>query len=260
MKPDADKDARQRTGSKHKRAAIKKRAGEDDEKPAYTAVPKDEFSKLEQQYDSASIEERDRLHPDFIQAIRKKHPGLVEETWRALRNGNSLKATLRHSMKRVLNRHDLSVGRKTNAREDADAAMWVFDELQRQDLEPKEMRGHAYELATRTLFIGLRAGLRPGEVEGLYAKFMSDRQRTFGNTSKKERPQRVHAKELAGEIVKENPGVSYAEIVEEIPNRWRLENVDCFSPRWLAELVPRWFPSQPKSARRRTYPLRRFRR
>ena len=125
--------------------------------------------------------------------------------------------------------------------------MWVFDELQRQDLEPKEMRGHAYELATRTLFIGLRAGLSLEEVEALYARFMSDRQRTLGNTSKKERPRRVHAKELAGEIVKENPGFSYAEIVEEIPNRWRLENVDCFSPRWLAELVPRWFPSQPKS-------------
>ena len=238
---------------------MKKPRGESHKPRAHTDGP-DEFSKLGQQYDSASIEERDRLHPDFIQAIRKKQPGLVEETWRALRSGDSLKATLRHSMKRVLDRHDLSVGRKTNAREDADAAMWVFDELQRQDLEPKEMRGHAYELATRTLFIGLRAGLRPEEVEALYARFMSDRQRELGKTPKKEGPRRAHAKELAGEIVKENPGFSYAEIVEEIPNRWRLENVDCFSPRWLAELVPRWFPSQPKSARRRAYPLRRFRR
>ena len=234
--------------------------GESDRPRTLTEEPNDEFRKLEQQYDNASIEERDRLWPSFIRAVREKYPGRMKESWQALRNGVSLKAALRQAMKRVLDRNDLSVGRKTNAREDADAAMWVFDELQRQDLEPKEMRGHAYELATRTLFIGLRAGLRPGEVEGLYARFMSDRQRTFGNTSKKERPQRVHAKELAGEIVKENPGVSYAEIVEEIPNRWRLENVDCFSPRWLAELVPRWFPSQSKSARRRTYPLRRFRR
>ena len=134
MKRDADKDARRRTGSKHKRAAMKKPAGEDDEKPAHTAAPKDEFNKLEQQYDSASIEERDRLHPDFFQAIRRKHPGLVEETWRALRNGDSLKATLRHSMKRLLDRHDLSVGRKTNAREDADAAMWLLGELLRRTL------------------------------------------------------------------------------------------------------------------------------
>jgi hypothetical protein len=237
---------------------MKKPRGESHKPRAHTEGP-DEFSKLEQQYDSASIEERDRLHPDFIQAIRKKHPGLVEETWRALRSGDSLKATLRHSMKRVLDRHDLSVDRKTNAREDADAAMWVFDELQRQDLEPKEMRGHAYELATRTLFIGLRAGLRPEEVEVLHARFMSDRQRELGQTPKKERPRRAHAKELAGEIVKENPGFSYAEIVEAIPNRWRLENVPCLTPRWLTELVPQWVPSRPKPARRRTYPLRRFR-
>ena len=195
---------------------MKKPRGENHKTPAHTEGSKDEFSKLEQQYDSASIEARDLLHPDFIQAIRKKQPGLVEETWRALRSGDSLKATLHLSMKRVLDRNDLSVGRKTNAREDADSVMWLFDELLREDLEPDEMRGHARELATRTLFIGLRARLSPEEVEGLYARFLSDRQRTFGNTSKKERPQRVHAKELAGEIVKENPGVSYAEIVEEI--------------------------------------------
>jgi hypothetical protein len=97
---------------------MKKPRGESHKPRAHTEGP-DEFSKLEQQYDSASIEERDRLHPDFIQAIRKKRPGLVEETWRALRSGDSLKATLRHSMKRVLDRHDLSAGRKTNAREDA---------------------------------------------------------------------------------------------------------------------------------------------
>ena len=114
-------------------------------------MKKPEFGKLERQYDSASIEERDRLHPHFIRALRKKHPGLLEKTWRALRNGDGLKVTLRHSMKRVLDRHDLSAGRKTNAREDADAAMWLIDELQRNDLKPKTMRGHGYELATRIL-------------------------------------------------------------------------------------------------------------
>ena len=107
---------------------MKKPAGEGDEKRAHTEGLEREFSELEQQYDNASIEERDRLHPDFIQAIRKNHPGLVEETWRALRNGDSLKATLRYSMKGTLDRPDLSVGRKTNAQEDADAALWLLGE------------------------------------------------------------------------------------------------------------------------------------
>jgi hypothetical protein len=238
---------------------MKKPRGESHKPRAHTEGL-DEFSKLEQQYDSASIEERDRLHPDFIQAIRKKRPGLVEETWRALRSGDSLKATLRHSMKRVLDRHDLSAGRKTNAREDADAAMWVFDELQRPDLKPNEMRELAFDLATRTLFTGLRAGLSLNEIEELRRQTVRDSALTAAKTPKKEGPRRAHAKKLACEIVKENPEFSYAEIVEAIPNRWRLENVACFTPRWLAELVPQWFPSRPKSARRRTYPLRRHRR
>ena len=241
---------------------MKKPACEGDEKPAHTAEPKDEFSKLEQQYDSASIEDRDRLHPDFIQAIRRKHPGFVEETWQALRNGDSLKATLHHSMKRVLDRPDLSVGRKTNAREDAEAAMWLFGELLREDLEPKDIRGHGYELATRTLFIGLRAGLSTEEVDALQARFMSDRQRKLGKTPKGEKPGVAHAKELACEIAKENSQLSSAEIAEEIPNRWRLKGVACPKPEWLVRLVRKWrrngaIPPQTHPRRRRTYPLRR---
>ena len=59
---------------------MKKSRGESHNPRAHTeAAPEGrEFGKLEQQYDSAWIEERDRLHPDFIQAIRTKHPGLVE--------------------------------------------------------------------------------------------------------------------------------------------------------------------------------------
>jgi hypothetical protein len=62
-------------------------SAEGDKLRVFTEGPKDEFAKLERQYDSASIEERDRLHPYFIRAIREKHPGLVRGTWRALRNG-----------------------------------------------------------------------------------------------------------------------------------------------------------------------------
>jgi hypothetical protein len=200
-----------------------KKPRDESHKPRARAAAPDEFSKLEQQYDSASIEERDRVHPDFIQAIRKKHPGLVEETWRALCSGDSLKATLHLSMKRLLDRNDLSVGRKTNAREDADSVMWLFDELQRKELGPKERREHAYELATRTLFIGLRGGLTPREVESLHAKFMSDRQRKLGATPKKEKPWRRYAKMLALKVPEKDRTLSNAKLEGMLWDMWTKE-------------------------------------
>ena len=134
-----------------------------------------------------------------------------------------LKATLHLSMKRVLDRNDLSVGRKTNAREDADLVMWLFDELQRKDLGPKEMRGHAYELATRTLFIGLRGGLTSREVESLHTKFMSDRQRKLGATPKKEKPWRRYAKMLALKIPEKDRTLSNAKLEGMLWDMWTKE-------------------------------------
>ena len=200
---------------------MKKPRGESHKPRAHTEGP-DEFSKREQQYDSASIEERDRLHPDFIRAIGKKHPGLAEETWRALRSGDSLKATLRHSMKRVLDRHDpASAERRTRGKTRMQPC--GFDELQRQDLEPKEMRGHAYELATRILFIGLRAGLRPEEVAALYARFMSDRQRKLGETPKKEKPWRRYARMLALKIPEKDRTLSNSKLAGMLWDIWTKE-------------------------------------
>jgi hypothetical protein len=202
---------------------MKKSARAGDEKPAHTQGPKDEFSKLERQYDRASIEERDRLHPDFIRAIRKKLPGLVEETWRALRNGDGLKVTLRHAMKRVLDRNDLSMGRKTNAREDADAAMWLIDELQREHLKPKKMRGHGYELATRTLFVGLRAGLSLAEAEELRAKHLTEHQRKAGaksGESRRDKLWREFAKNETVRMRKANRTLTPTDIAKKIENNW----------------------------------------
>jgi hypothetical protein len=124
------------------------------------------------------------------------------------------------------------------------------------------MRGHARELATRTLFIGLRARLSPEEVDALQARFMSDRQQRLGKTPKGEKPAVAHAKELACEIAKENSELGSIEIAEEIPNRWRLKGVACPKPDWLVRLVRKWrrngdIPPQTHPRRRRTYPLRR---
>jgi hypothetical protein len=194
--------------------------GESDRPRTLTEEPNDEFRKLEQQYDNASIEERDRLWPSFIRAVREKYPGRMKESWQALRNGVSLKAALRQAMKRVLDRNDLSVGRKTNAREDADSAMWLFDELQRKDLGPREMRRHAYELATRTLFIGLRAGPSPIEVENLHAKFMSDRQRKLGAIAKKEKPWMRYARMLARKIPEKDRTLPKTTLASKLWDMW----------------------------------------
>jgi hypothetical protein len=104
------------------------------------------------------------------------------------------------------------------------------------------------------------AKLDPEEMEELRRQAVRESALNAGKTPKKERPRVAHARELTHEIIKENPSLSNAQIVEEIPNRWRLEGVECFTPRWLAELVPRWLPPRPTSARRRTYPLRRYHR
>ena len=117
-----------------------------------------DFLKLQERYHDATTEERERLWPGFIRAIRKTYPGFLEEYERAFRNGEHLKAIFEGCMKRVLARHDLDGGRKTNAQEDEASFLFVFDELRRPDLKPNEMRELAFDLATRTLFTGLRAG------------------------------------------------------------------------------------------------------
>ena len=124
------------------------------------------------------------------------------------------------------------------------------------------MKELAYELATRTLFIGLRAGFSPKEVEELRRRAVWDSTQKAAHT-KKETPRGRHAKKLYDDIVKEHPEFTDEEIVEEIPNRWLLKGVACFKPPWLRKLVRRWRPENdapPRPTRRRKFPLKRFRR
>jgi hypothetical protein len=122
----------------------------------------DDFDKLQQQYHDATLDERNRLWPDFIRAIREKYPGFLEEVDHKFRNGDYLRAMLEECMKRVFARQDLDGGRKANAQEDAAVAMAVFDKFQQADSQWREL---AAELATRTLFVGLRVGLTRDEAE-----------------------------------------------------------------------------------------------
>ena len=196
----------------------------------------DEFSKLQQQYDEASTEERERLWPDLIRAIRKIDPNFLQKFERAFRSGDYLKAQVESAMKRALARADLRPGGKTNAEEEATAVHFILNELKREDLRVGEIR----ELGTRTMFIGQWAGPSHNEVENLHARFMSARQRRLGKKRKKDKPNVAHAKELACEIAKENSELSAVEIAEEIPNRWRLTDVDYPEYDRLVRLVRKW--------------------
>jgi len=218
----------------------------------------DDFDKLQQQYHDATIDERNRLWPDFIRAIRERYPGFLEEVDRKFRNGDYLRAILEECMKRVFARPDLDGGRKANAQEDAAVAMAVFDEFQQADSRWREL---AFELATRTLLTGLRAGLSPKEVENLRIDFA----RKGGTTRKKEKPAVAHARELAHEIAEENPTSPSVWIADQIPQRWRLRGVACPKDGWLVTLVRRWrrngvVPRRAGPSRRQTHPLKRFRR
>jgi hypothetical protein len=219
--------------------------GEIDKLGALTNEP--QMRALMDKYDAASPDERERLHPDLIRAIREKFPGFVEEYELAFRNGNYLKAMFDQCMERVLARPDLSAGRKTNAQEDADAFVFVFTELQREDLGPKEMKELAYELSTRALFTGLRAGLSPEEVEKIELHAEIGRKvvsggKTGGTNSGKTRsrenkPWAPHATELAQVIYAELPGASDEDFAVEIKTRWKLEEVSPPTVRTLATFV-----------------------
>ena len=220
-------------------------AGVADKLRALTEEP--ELQALVEKYDAAPPDERERLHPDLIRAIHERFPGFVEEYERAFRNGDSLKAIFSQCMERVRVRPDLSAGRKTNAQEDAAGFMFVFDELKREDLGPKEMKELAYELATRALFTGLRAGRSPEEAEEIELHAEIGRRvvtggRTGGKKSserrrRKNKPWAPHATELARVICDELPHASDETVAVEIVARWKLETPRPPGVRTLATFV-----------------------
>jgi hypothetical protein len=149
-------------------------------------------------------------------------------------------------MERVLARPDLSASRKRNAQEDAAGFMFVFDELEREDLGPKEMKELAFELATRALFTGLRAGLSPEEAEKIELHAEIGRKvvtggRTGGKESGKTRrrenkPWAQPATDLAKVICAELPDRSNETVAVEIVSRWKLQRPPP-GVRWLETFV-----------------------
>ena len=215
----------------------------------------DEFNKLQQQYFDATFDDRNRLWPNFIRAIRETYPGFLEEVEKKFRNGDYLMAMFGQCMKRVLARSDLSAGRKTNAQEDAAVFIAAFDELQ-QFAPPA--RGLAYELATRALFTALRVGLNPDEVENLRAEARSELGRKGGKTSGPRRQAKrslwtPHATELAMEAYSRDQNASNETIADAISDNWKLKTPKCPGHRTLTKFVSK---SRPEILPQRTGSLR----
>jgi hypothetical protein len=187
----------------------------------------DDFDKLQQQYFDATPEERERLLPDFIQAIRENLPGLIEAYDARAANGDYLKDMFDQCIKRGLARPDLSPGRKTNAMEDAADFMRFFDAAKQWPL-PK-LATHAFEMALRALFIGMRAGLSPGEVDELRAKIMSEHQRNIavqGGERRRDKPWRQYAKQHALRLHNTNRALTLTDIAKKIEKQWESENFE----------------------------------
>ena len=125
--------------------------------------------------------------------------------------------------------------------------MFVFDELKREDLGPKEMKELAYELATRALLTGLRvAGLSPEEAKEIELQAEIGRKVVTGGKrggtksgetrSSENKPWAPHATELAQAICSEHSDYSHENVALEIVNRWKLETPPP-GVRWLATFV-----------------------
>ena len=216
----------------------------------------DDFDKLQQQYHDATLDERNRLWPDLIRAIREKYPGFLEEVDHKFRNGDYLRAMLEECMKRVFARPYLDGGRKANAQEDAAVVMEVLNRLQQVDPYAREL---AHELGTRTLFTGLRVGLSPDEVENLRAEARSELGRKGGKTSGPGRQAKrslwtPHATELAMEAYSRDLDASNETIADAISDNWKLKTPKCPGHRTLtkfvSELRPEILPQRTGSLRK----------
>ena len=173
----------------------------------------DEFNKVQQQYFDATIDERNRLWPNFIRVIRETYPGFLEELEHKFRTGDYLMAMFGQCMKRVLARPDLNAARKTNAQEDAAVFFAVFDELNQADPRSREL---AVELAIRALFTGLRAGLHPDEVEKLHKGARTKLGRKGGKAPKREKPWEADVKKIAQRSAAKNAKASNPQLVQAI--------------------------------------------
>jgi hypothetical protein len=230
--------------------------GKSDKLRALTEHP--ELRALMEQYFAVKPSEREPYEA-FLETLIAKAAALSpdwQEIWEAAESdGRIVRALAIHCVLRIRERSDLAEFERFEAKTAEANFVTSFD-----GVAGSPNASAAFRMMLAFYELMRIAKLDPEEMEELRRRAVRDSALNAGKTPKKETARSAHAKELTRAIAKENPGVSYAQIVEEIPNRWGLKGFICFTPRWLAELVPQWLPPRPRSARRRTYPLQRYRR
>ena len=103
----------------------------------------DDFDKLQQQYHDATFDERNRLWPGFIRAIREKYPGFLEEVDDKFRNGDYLRAMLEGVHETCVRKAGHRRRQKSQRAGGRRRAMAVFDKFQQADSQWRETRGGA---------------------------------------------------------------------------------------------------------------------
>jgi hypothetical protein len=235
--------------------------GETDKLRALTEDP--ELRARTEQYFAAKPSGRepyDAFLEAFIAKAAALYPGW-RDIWEAAESdGRIVRALAIHCVLRIRARSDLDELERFEAKTAETDFVTSFSEVTRS---PSASAAFRMMLAFYELM--RIAKLDPEEMDELRRQAVRDNSLKAANTQKKERPRTAHANALMSEIAKENPSFTDAEIVDEIPNRWELKGAACFTPRWLRELVHRWRGGdhgspRPTSTRRRTHPLKRYRR
>jgi hypothetical protein len=244
---------RRKTDDPMKKPAV----GETDKLRALSDDP--ELRTLAEQYFAAKPTEREPYEA-LLEAFIAKAVALYpdwRETWEAAKSdGRIVRALAIHCVLRIRARNDLAEFERFEAKTAEGNFVASFDEV-----AASPDAAVAFRMMLSFYELMRIAKLDPEEMEELGRRAVRDSALNAGNTPKRDSPRRTHANELISELAKEHPGFLIEEIVEEIPNRWRLKGVACFTPNWLRELVRRWRRDNdippPTHGRRRTYPLRR---
>jgi hypothetical protein len=230
--------------------------GETDKLRELTEHP--ELRAVVEHYFAAKPSEREP-YGAFLEAYITKAAALYpdwREIWEAAgRDGRIVRALAMHCVLRIRARSDLDELERFEARTAEADLVTCFDEI-----TGSPSASAAFRMTLAFYELMRIAKLDPEEMEELRRQAVRNSALNASNFPKKEGPRRAHARALTSVIANQNPEFTYSQIVEEIQNRWDLEGSICFTSRWLAELVPQWLPARPKSARRRTYPLHRYRR
>jgi hypothetical protein len=226
------------------------------------AIEKDpELRPRVEQYFRPKLSEREPFEAfitDFNARASALYPNW-QDVWEAPKSdGRIVRWLAMHCVLRIRERSDLTERERYEAKTAEADFVTSYDEIIRA---PSAAAAFRMALAFHNLMS--IAKLDPDEMEELRRRAVSENAASIGKNPKKEKPRTTYANKLIRDIAKDRPEFTDAEIVDEIPNRWTLKRLGCFKARWLEELVRRWRRGddgspRPTSARRRTYPLRRY--